>query len=75
MPLHKIEVEGGVLYISDRNGAVVLATTGRSRMAAWLGAIPHWLYLRALRSRRALWSQVVLGHPHSERSLVLSALP
>ncbi len=37
------------LYLSSHTGEVILETTRNSRLLAWAGAIPHWLYLRAIR--------------------------
>lgn len=63
LPLLRIRVEGSgeELYVSPRQGRVVQRTTRLSRALAWLGAIPHWFYLTALRNDGALWSGVVTG--------------
>ncbi len=37
------------IYLSSRTGEVILQTDRQSRMLAWLSAIPHWIYLRAIR--------------------------
>ena len=63
-PLHRVSLgddAGTVLYISDRTVEPVLETTRRGRLWAWLGAVPHWLYFTPLRSRAAVWSNVVIG--------------
>jgi hypothetical protein len=48
------------IYISSRNGRIVLRTTAGQRFWNWLGAIPHWLYPTVLRSHPRVWSQVVI---------------
>ena len=62
-PLYQVAVEDGrgtVLYVSSVTGDVVLKTTSRSRALAWAGAIPHWLYLTAIRKHGELWSELVI---------------
>jgi hypothetical protein len=51
---------GTVVYVASRTGQVVQATNRSSRLWAWLGAVPHWLYPHVLRQHAALWSQVVI---------------
>ena len=63
-PLHRVRLgddAATVLYISDRTVEPVLETTRRGRLWAWLGAVPHWLYFTPLRSRAAVWSDLVIG--------------
>lgn len=63
MPLHRYRVDdeaGTELYVSARRAEVVVVTTRWSRLLAWFGAIPHWLYFSALRTNGALWSRVVI---------------
>lgn len=48
------------LYVSPRNADVVLATTRKDRLLAWLGVIPHWLYFAPLRLNQPLWYSVVV---------------
>ena len=48
------------VYVSGVTGEVVVDTTRRERLLAWLGAIPHWLYPTALRQNGPLWTQVVV---------------
>ncbi len=48
------------IYLSSRTGDVVQYTTGESRFWAWVGAIPHWIYITWLRENgSALWRDVV----------------
>jgi hypothetical protein len=51
---------GEQLYVSAVSGEVVQQTTRASRMAAYFGAIPHWLYITPLRKHGALWRRIVL---------------
>ena len=63
MPLHKFRVAadaGTELYVSPRSAEVTVLTTRRSRVLAWLGTIPHWLYFASLRVNQPLWSRTVV---------------
>ncbi len=63
MPFWKFSVDdeaGTELYVSEPFAEVVMQTTRRSRLLAWLGPIPHWLYFAPLRRQDAVWRQVVL---------------
>src|SRR5438874_2548129 len=60
-PLRKYSwPDGQQVYISTVTGDVVQYTTQGSRLAAYFGAIPHWLYFTPLRKRGAQWSRVVI---------------
>jgi len=48
------------LYISSVTAEVVLRSTRRTRMLAWMGAIPHWIYLTEIRQHAAFWRQLVI---------------
>jgi hypothetical protein len=50
---------GDQVYVSSRSGEIVQFTTPTSRLQAYLGPIPHWLYFTPLRSRPSLWNAVV----------------
>jgi hypothetical protein len=63
LPLHKFRVDDDSateVYVEPRIGDVVTLTTRRSRMLAWMGTIPHWLYFAALRSNQPLWYRLVV---------------
>jgi hypothetical protein len=63
MPLHKIvasDADRTELYVSEPLSEVAVVTTRRTRVIAWLSAIPHWLYFEGLRRNDALWRQVIL---------------
>jgi PepSY-associated TM region len=51
---------GDEVYISESNGAVAQHTTRSSRLAAYFGAIPHWIYIAPLRRNGKLWNRVVV---------------
>ena len=52
--------DGAEVYVSSVTGEVVQATTRTSRLGAWFGAIPHWLYFTPLRKHGATWSRTVI---------------
>ena len=52
--------DGAEVYVSAVTGEVVQATTRGSRLGAWFGAIPHWLYFTPLRKQGAVWSRIVI---------------
>ena len=63
LPAHKLRVSDGVgtqVYVERRTAEVAMVTTRRSRAWAWLGAIPHWFYLPALRVDRPRWEAVIV---------------
>ncbi len=51
---------GEEVYVSQVTGEVEQATTRASRMGAYFGAIPHWLYFTPLRRKGPLWNGVVV---------------
>jgi hypothetical protein len=53
--------DGEETYVSDVSGEVVQHTTTRSRLGAYFGAIPHWIYITQLRRKAATWSHVVIA--------------
>jgi hypothetical protein len=66
-PLHSLRplwkftfADGQQVYVSQATGDVVQYTTTASRLGAYLGPIPHWLYFTPLRARQQLWSRVVI---------------
>jgi len=60
-PLRKYSwPDGQQVYVSTLTGDVVQYTTRGSRLAAYFGAIPHWLYFTPLRKHGQPWSRVVI---------------
>jgi hypothetical protein len=53
--------DGQQLYVSQATGEVIQYTTRSSRVFAYLGAIPHWLYFTPLRRNGPMWSKVVIA--------------
>jgi hypothetical protein len=61
-PLWKFSwADGQQLYLSQATGEVIQYTTRASRVFAYLGAIPHWLYFTPLRRNGPIWSEVVIA--------------
>jgi hypothetical protein len=61
LPLTKYSwPNGDQVYVSENTGEVVQFTTRSSRLFAYLGPIPHWLYYTPLRKNGPLWSKVVI---------------
>ena len=52
--------KGETVYVSDVTGEVVQYTTRSSRLGAYFGAIPHWIYFTQLRKDAANWSKTVI---------------
>src|SRR4029079_19022822 len=51
---------GEQVYVSQSSGEVVQYTTRASRIGAYLGPIPHWLYFTPLRGRQLAWTRIVI---------------
>jgi PepSY-associated TM region len=51
---------GEQVYVSQVSGDIVQYTTTASRIGAYLGPIPHWLYFTPLRKHQRQWSAVVI---------------
>ena len=51
---------GEEVYVSEATGEVAQYTTRGSRLGAYLGPIPHWLYFTPLRKNGRLWSKIVI---------------
>ena len=63
LPAHRFRLDDGAgteVYVSRQTAEVGMVTTRRERVFAWLGAIPHWFYLPALRVDRPLWEAVIV---------------
>jgi hypothetical protein len=53
--------DGEQVYVSQASGEVIQYTTRSSRLGAYVGAIPHWLYVTPLRKHGAVWSRIVIA--------------
>jgi len=51
---------GDQVYVSQVTGEVAQSTTTASRLGAYLGPIPHWLYFTPLRKNGPLWTRFVV---------------
>ena len=52
--------DGEQVYVSGASGQVVQYTTTASRIGAYFGAIPHWMYFTPLRKHGPQWSAFVI---------------
>jgi len=60
-PLFAVQmVDGGLHYVSSRTGEVVRDTQRAERGWNWVGAVVHWVYPTALRSRATVWHWTVI---------------
>ena len=60
-PLYKYRwPDGEEAYVSQVTGEVVQHSTRESRIWAYFGAIPHWLYFTPLRKNQPLWYDIVV---------------
>ena len=48
------------VYVSQQTGEIVQSTSRSTRLGAYFGAIPHWLYFTPLRKDGLLWTRVVV---------------
>ena len=63
------------LYLSSRTGEALQYTTRASRFWAWVGAIPHWIYIKQFRAHgRQPWTNIVMWISGIGTLMVLSGL-
>lgn len=63
LPFYRMQLSGAnkrYIYISSSTGRVLSESTRSERGWAYVGALPHWIYLTALRQNVDLWKQVVI---------------
>lgn len=53
--------DGQQVYVAEATGDVVQHTTRTSRLEAYLGPIPHWLYFTPLRRHQGAWTRSVVA--------------
>ncbi|MGC3981052.1 MAG: PepSY domain-containing protein [Steroidobacteraceae bacterium] len=61
--LFKFEVDDGKgteLYVSPASAEVAQLTTRNTRLLAWIGVVPHWIYFTALKTNQPVWYKVVV---------------
>ena len=60
-PFFRVELaDGRDIYVSQRDGAVVLDTSRSERLWNYAGSVVHWLYFTPLRMQQPLWRNTVL---------------
>lgn len=62
-PLWKVSLADGrgtQVYISSTTAEPVQNSDARERAWNWVGSVPHWLYITAVRRNGSSWRQVVL---------------
>lgn len=77
LPLYRYAVDddlGTEVYVSPREMQVSVYTTRQSRVLAWLGTIPHWLYFSGLRNNQPLWYDILVGAAYAGCALALLGL-
>jgi hypothetical protein len=77
MPIHRFALdddEGTHLYVSEMTGDVVLRTTTRERVWAYLGPVAHWVYFTPLRRNGAAWSEFIIWSSLSGCVMCMSGL-
>lgn len=63
LPIYKFyfdDAEHHQLYVGSQSGETLQFTTRSQRRWAWVGAIPHWVYITQLRQDVDLWRKVVI---------------
>jgi len=61
LPLTKYSFpDGQQVYMSKPTGEILQYTTTGSRIGAYLGPIPHWIYYTPLRVQQELWSNLII---------------
>ncbi len=63
LPLHRIALhacDDAYVYVSERDGDVVLKTTARDRRIAYAGAVLHWVYFTPFRRHTAIWANTII---------------
>jgi hypothetical protein len=60
-PFHKFAWPNGEeVYVSQVSGEVMQHTTRETRLLAWLGAFPHWIYFTEIRKDSYSWRVLVI---------------
>lgn len=61
LPFYRLSLDhdGRQVYLSSMDGRILTEHTRAERIAAWCGAIPHWVYFTFLRRNAPLWRLVI----------------
>lgn len=63
LPVYKVsfsDANSNYVHISSKTGEVISNTSLSDRVWAWLGAIPHWIYITNIRMQVTLWKQLCI---------------
>ncbi len=63
LPFYRLRLSGKehrYLYVSSTTGKILSESTRSERFWAYVGAIPHWIYITGLRQNVELWKNVVI---------------
>jgi hypothetical protein len=77
LPLYRYAVDDGLgteVYVSPREMQVSVYTTRQSRVLAYLGTIPHWLYFSSLRNNQPLWYDIMVYAAYAGCAVALMGL-
>lgn len=77
LPLYRYVVDDGLgteVYVSPRELQVSVYTTRQSRVLAYLGTIPHWLYFSSLRNNQPLWYDIMVYAAYAGCAVALLGL-
>lgn len=77
LPLYHYTVDDAAdtrVYVSPGTAQVSVYTTRQSRLLAWLGTIPHWLYFEGLRNNQPLWYSLVVYAAYAGCAVALLGL-
>lgn len=62
-PIYKYRMndeQGTVLYVSSVTGEIVQETNRTTRLWAYVGAMPHWVYIKQLRLHADCWKNTII---------------
>ena len=63
LPIHRVRLgdeDDTWVYLSESSGELVLTASRSERRAAYISAVPHWLYFTPLRRHGPLWIRLVI---------------
>ena len=77
LPAHRIALgdrDRTEVYVSERTGEPVLATTRSSRFWGYAGAVFHWIYFTPIRRNGPAWTQLIIWTSIAGSLLCLSGI-
>lgn len=63
LPVYKVSFADNAstfVHVSSKTGEIISNTVRSDRVWAWMGAIPHWIYLKEIRMHKTLWTQLCI---------------